>query len=126
MHNLPIATGAEIADHERLAFGLQKWLWMVTAMGWKPMQPSNYERWSHEDNAEAMRLGWMISQPPEGVLLDLFSLTPGKTPADIMRTIIDLAPINPLCGKALATLTALRLANPNVNFGFAAVWEDGE
>ena len=126
MRNLPIATGAEIADHERLAFGLQKWLWMVTAMGWKPMQPSNYERWSHEDNAEAMRLGWMISQPPEGVLLDLFSLTPGKTPADIMRTIIDLAPINPLCGKALATLTALRLANPNVNFGFAAVWEDGE
>lgn len=120
MRNLPIATGAEISDHEVLAYSLQKWLWLVTSMGWQPMQPSNYDRWGHEDNVEAMKLGWMISQPPESVLLDLFSLTPGKPPAEIMRTIVELAPINPLCGKALATLTALKLSNPTVAFAFAA------
>jgi len=70
---------------------------------------------------EAMQLGWMISQPPNSEHLDLFSLKKGVKATQIMQEIVSLAPIHPLCARAVTTLTAQKLKFPNIKFAFDSV-----
>lgn len=78
-------------------------------------------RWSHDDNIEAMQLGWMISQPPGSEHLDLFSLKQGIKPAQLMQQIVSLAPIHPVCARAVIALSAQKLKYPNIKFAFDSV-----
>ena len=68
--------------------------------------------------ARKMQHGWMISQPPSSEHLDLFSLKRGVTPAQIMQEIVSLAPIHPVCARAVIVLTAQKLKYPNIKFAF--------
>lgn len=105
-------------SHEVAAEALQRWLWSCVAAGWDPSLREN-PRWTHEDNNEAQKLGWMIAQPPGSGHLDLFSL--GRlSPADLMRHIVSMAPHLPLCAKAVMVLSAQRLENPNIRFNFSS------
>lgn len=107
-------------DHEAAVAALQKWLWACVAAGWDPTTPAS-GRWSHDDNIEAMQLGWMISQPPGSEHLDLFSLKQGIKPAQLMQQIAGLAPINPVCARAVVALSAQKLKYPNIKFAFDSV-----
>lgn len=105
-------------SHELAAEALQRWLWSCVAAGWDPSLREN-PRWTHEDNNEAQKLGWMIVQPPGSGYLDLFSV--GRlSPADLMRRIVSMAPLSPLCAKAVMVLSAQRLEHPNVRFNFSS------
>lgn len=75
-------------------------------------------RWSHDDNTEAMALGWMIAQPPGSEHLDLFSLKQDRTARMFMDEIVRLAPIHPLCARAVVILSAQRIKHPNIKFNF--------
>ena len=104
-------------EHEAAVAALQKWLWACVAAGWDPTTPAS-GRWSHDDNIEAMQLGWMISQPPGSEHLDLFSLKQGIKPAQLMQQIAELAPINPICARAVVALSAQKLKFPHIKFAF--------
>lgn len=120
MRPMPIPPRTEALEHEVAVAALQKWLWACVAAGWDPTSPAS-GRWSHDDNMEAMQHGWMISQPPNSEYVDLFSLKKGVTSAQIMREIIALAPIHPICARAVITLTAQKLKHPNIKFAFDSV-----
>ncbi len=120
MRTMPNPPRTEALEHDAAVAALQRWLWACVATGWNPTTPVN-GRWSHEDNLEAMRHGWMISQPPCSEHLDLFSLKKGTEPAQIMQEIISLAPIHPVCARAVITLTAQKLKFPNIKFAFDSV-----
>lgn len=107
-------------EHEAAVGALQKWLWACVAAGWDPTTPAS-GRWSHDDNIEAMQLGWMISQPPGSEHLDLFSLKQGIRPAQLMQQIVSLAPIHPVCARAVIALSAQKLKYPNIKFAFDSV-----
>lgn len=107
-------------EHEAAVAALQKWLWACFAAGWDPTSPAS-GRWSHDDNMEAMQLGWMISQPPGSEHLDLFSLKQGIKPAQLMQQIVSLAPIHPVCARAVIALSAQKLKYPNIKFAFDSV-----
>lgn len=107
-------------EHEAAVAALQKWLWACVAAGWDPTTPAS-GRWSHDDNIEAMQLGWMISQPPGSEHLDLFSLKQGIKPAQLMQQIVSLAPIHPVCARAVIALSAQKLKYPNIKFAFDSV-----
>ena len=117
MRAMPDIPRTESPNHEASVAALQKWLWVWIEVGWDPMSASG-GRWSHEDNLIATQLGWMISQPPDSKYLDLFSLKKGVTPAQIMRQIVAMAPICPLCAQAVAILSAQKLKYPNQKFAF--------
>ena len=117
MRPMPIPPRTEALKHEAAVAALQRWLWACVAAGWDPTSPTN-GRWSHEDNMEAMQHGWMISQPPSSEHLDLFSLKRYVKPAQIMQEIVSLAPIYPVCARAVITLTAQKLKYPNIEFAF--------
>lgn len=120
MRTMPNSPRTEGLDHEVAVAALQRWLWACVAAGWDPTNPAS-GRWSHDDNMEAMQLGWMISQPPGSEHLDLFSLKQGIKPAQLMQEIVSLAPIHPLCARAVITLTAQKLKYPNIKFAFDSV-----
>ena len=120
MRTMPNSPRTEGLDHEVAVAALQKWLWACVAAGWDPTNPAS-GRWSHDDNMEAMQHGWMISQPPSSEHLDLFSLKRDVKPAQIMQEIVSLAPIHPVCARAVITLTAQKLKYPNIKFAFDSV-----
>lgn len=120
MRHMPNPPRTEALEHEAAVAALQRWLWACVAAGWDPTSP-NSGRWSHDDNVEAMQQGWMISQPPGSEHLDLFSLKRGVKPAQIMQEIVSLAPIHPVCARAVITLTAQKLKYPNIKFAFDSV-----
>lgn len=119
MSNLPRnpRTTALGTSHEEASLALQRWIWSCLGAGWDPTRPTNTV-WSHDDNQQAMARGWMISQPPGSPHLDLYSLDRYKTPPAIMKTLIAGAPIDSLCAKAVATLSAQRLAHPDIKFNY--------
>ena len=117
MRVMPIPPGTTKADHEEVSHALQRWLWSCLAAGWNPAQPESHV-WSHDENQQAMSLGWMISQPPGSQHVDLFSLRPAIPACEIMDTLIRAAPVDPLAARAVAVLTAQRLKHPNVKFNF--------
>lgn len=117
MRTMPNSPRTEGLDHEVAVAALQKWLWTCVAAGWDPTNPAS-GRWSHDDNMEAMQLGWMISQPPGSEHLDLFSLKQGIKPAQLMQQIAELAPINPICARAVVALSAQKLKFPHIKFAF--------
>ena len=104
--------------HEATAEALQKWLWQCIAGGWKPLSDGDI-RWTHDDNMAVQHLGWMIAKPPLSEHFDLFSLLVGVSSASIMTKIVDAAPIDPLCAKAVSLLAAQRLKFPDVKFAFS-------
>jgi len=114
---MPKPPRTEALAHEEAVAALQRWLWACVAVGWDPINPAS-GRWSHDDNVEAMQHGWMIAQPPGSEYLDLFSLRRGVTPAQIMQKIASLAPIHPLCARAVTVLAAQKMKYPNVKFAF--------
>lgn len=120
MRPMPIPPRTEALEHEAAVAALQRWLWACVAAGWDPTSPTS-GRWSHDDNMEAMQHGWMISQPPSSEHLDLFSLKRDVKPAQIMQEIVSLAPIHPVCARAVITLTAQKLKYPNIKFAFDSV-----
>lgn len=107
----------EAPDHAVSAEALQKWLWQCVAAGWDPTG-NNDGHWSHDDNMAVQHLGWMIAMPPTSKHFDLFSLRPNVRPHQIMKSIIDAAPIDPYCAKAVALLGKQRVLHPNVKFAF--------
>lgn len=117
MRPMPITPRTEALEHEAAVATLQRLLWACVAAGWYPTSPTS-GRWSHDDNMEAMQHGWMIFQPPNSRHLDLFSLNRDARPAQIMQEIISLAPIHPVCARAVITLTAQKLKYPNIKFAF--------
>lgn len=103
---------------EQDVIAIQLWLWHLAEQGWKPFE-TDIERWSHEDNQAATKLGWMIVElPNQAGRLDLFSLKPGRTPKQIMETIVAAAPLDPLCARAVAVLTQQRFRFPNATFSY--------
>lgn len=96
---------------------LQEWIWHCVTQGWMPSAPKSGV-WTHDDNQQSMHLGWMITQPPGSRHVDLISLRPGITAPMAMQRIIAGASALPICGKAVAALTAQRLQFPNVKFAF--------
>lgn len=115
MQKIPDVAGLE---HELAADALQRWLWGCIAAGWDPTLKDN-PQWSHDDNIEAQSLGWMIAQPPGSKHLDLFSLR-RLSPYQTMQHIVSMAPVSPLCAKAVMVLSAQRLEHPNIKFNFSS------
>lgn len=107
----------EAPDHAVSAEALQKWLWQCVAAGWDPTGGVD-THWSHDDNMAVQHLGWMIAMPPGSAYFDLFSLRSGVRASEIMKKIIDAAPIDPLCAKAVALLGKQRVLYPNAKFAF--------
>ena len=64
-------------------------------------------------------LGWMIAVPPGSTHLDLFTLRAGVSPKAMMKQIVDAAPSDPYCAKAVALLGKQRLLYPDIKFAFA-------
>lgn len=105
--------------HDLAAEALQQWLWACINRGWKPTHPSESDlHWHHEDNMEASRLGWMMVRPPGSPFYDLFDLQQRRSPHVLAKLIADMAPISPLCAKALTILTAQCLSNPYKKFRY--------
>ena len=102
--------------HATTAEALQKWLWQCAAAGWDPTGGVG-SNWSHDDNMAVQHLGWMIAKPPGSDYYELFVLRQGH-PSHMMKRIIDAAPIDPLCAKAVALLGKQRVLFPNVNFAY--------
>ena len=102
--------------HHASAEALQKWLWQCTAAGWDPLG-SNSGIWTHDDNMAVQHLGWMIVKPPGSDYHELFVLRQGH-PSHMMKRIIDAAPIDPLCAKAVALLGKQRVLYPNIKFSY--------
>lgn len=120
MSAMPKPPRTDGEDHEKAAVALQRWIWSGLAAGWNPAASGEASgRWTLEDNQEAMPRGWMISNPPNSEHLDLFSLRRGQSANDIMKTLIKGAPVDPLCAKAVAVLSAQRLKHTHINFAFA-------
>jgi hypothetical protein len=117
MRTMPNPPRTKALAHEEAVAALQRWLWACVAAGWDPMNPAN-GRWSHDDNVEAMQYGWMIAQPPSSEHLDLFSLKRGVEPAQIMQEIISLAPVHPVCARAVVALAAQKMKYPDIKFAF--------
>jgi hypothetical protein len=105
-------------SHEEVAAKLQSWLWHAAASGFVPLGGTDDSRWSHDDNLNSSKFGWMIVEAPGTGLLDLYSLRPGIRSYEVMKQIAALATLDPLAAKAVGTLTKLRLENPNVRFAF--------
>ena len=100
------------------AEALQKWLWQCAAAGWDPTGGVG-SNWTHDDNMAVQHLGWMIAVPPGSTHFDMFSLRSGVGPKAAMKTIVDAAPFDPYCAKAVALLGKQRLLHPEVRFAFA-------
>ena len=64
-------------------------------------------------------LGWMIVVPPGTTHFDLFSLRSGIGPKAVMKQIVDAAPFDPHCAKAVALLGKQRLLYLDIKFAFA-------
>ena len=104
--------------HATTAGALQKWLWQCAAVGWDPTGGVG-GNWTHDDNMAVQHLGWMIVVPPGSAHFDLFSLRPGIGPKAVMKQIVDAAPFDPYCAKAVALLGKQRLLYPDIKFAFA-------
>lgn len=106
--------------HDAAAQALQQWLWACAARGWRltDADKSNLH-WHHEDNMEAAQLGWMLARPPGSTLYDVFDLQHRRSPYTIAKLIAEMAPVSPLCAKALTILTAQCLNNPEKKFRYA-------
>ncbi len=103
--------------HATTAEALQKWLWQCAAVGWDPTGGVG-GNWTHDDNMAVQHLGWMIVVPPGSAHFDLFSLRPGIGPKATMKQIVDAAPFDPYCAKAVALLSKQRLLYPDIKFVF--------
>ena len=111
-------TGYPLLPHAATSEALQKWLWQCAAAGWDPTGGVG-SNWTHDDNMAVQHLGWMIAVPPGSTYFDLFSLRSGVGPKVVMKTIIDAAPFDPYCAKAVALLGKQRLLYPDIKFAFA-------
>ena len=111
-------TGYLPPPHATTAEALQKWLWQCAAAGWDPTGGVG-SSWTHDDNMAVQHLGWMIAVPPGSTHFDLFSLCAGVGPKAVMKNIIDAAPLDPYCAKAVALLGKQRLLYPDIKFAFA-------
>ena len=60
----------------------------------------------------------IVEMPGQAGRLDLFSLKPGRTPKQVMETIVAAAPLDPLCARAVAVLTQQRFRFPNTKFSY--------
>lgn len=75
--------------------------------------------WRFEDNQESMELGWMIMNLESKPYVDLFTTSPDVgSPKEVMKRIVDMAPYNALCAKAVGVLTGMKLKFPDVRFAF--------
>lgn len=91
---------------------LQTYLWGHVRRGWDPMRP-NTIHWSHDDNTESQRLGFIIAESPsiKGKLEVIGLGQWGRSPqAEVLAAIARMSSIDPLCAKAIRALTVQKLA----------------
>lgn len=99
----------EIVDTIFLA-NFQKYLFQKLLDGWEPT--GDYKRWTHEDQQEAIQLGWMLVEAPDlGYSNDLLVIGLRKEIVGdrLLTAIKNGASFIPICQKALGILTAQKL-----------------
>lgn len=111
MHLLPNPPRTEgFSDPEAVIDAMRRWFW---ALAQSDFDFSDPPRWTHDDNRQAQTYGFMILAVPEvkGALrYAVVPLTRHTKAQDVEHKIVKLAPIDPLCAKALGILTAQKLA----------------
>lgn len=100
-------------DPEAVVNALREWFWALAELNVDFTDPP---RWTHDDNRQAMPYGFAIVAVPltgsngrKGTRIVLLSLNREVDVKAIEDRIVKLAPIDPLCAKALATLTTSKL-----------------
>lgn len=108
----PPRTGG-FADPEAVVNALREWFWALADLNVDFVDPP---RWTHDDNRQAMTYGFAIAAVPltgdkgRGTTrMVLLSLSREADMKSIEDKIVKLAPIDPLCAKALAALTTSKL-----------------
>ena len=111
MRTLPNPPRTEVFDDpEAVIRAMRRWFWAIAERDYSFDDPP---RWTHDDNREAQDYGFnilFVEDPRRGTTHHaLVPLVKGETSASIRAKIAKLAPIDPLCAKALAILTSLKL-----------------
>lgn len=111
MRHLPNPPRTEgFSDPEAVTDAMRRWFW---ALAQNDIDFSDPPHWTHDDNRQAQTYGFAIVAVP-GVKGELrhavVSLTRRTSVKDVEHMIVKLAPIDPLCAKALGVLTAQKLA----------------
>jgi hypothetical protein len=108
----PPRTGG-FSDPEAVVNALREWFWALADLNVDFVDPP---RWTHDDNRQAMTYGFAIVAVPlagsNGRKVTRMVLMSLKREVDLQSVedrIKKLAPIDPLCAKALAALTASKL-----------------
>lgn len=94
---------------------LQRYFFLRCAAGWDPLRTST-RLWTHDDNMESQALGWVLVDAGGRLTL----IPTGRAAADttteaLLETVKRMAPIDPLCSKAVAALTAQRFTAESGN-----------
>lgn len=108
----PPRTGG-FADPEAVVNALREWFWALAELNVDFTDPP---RWTHDDNQQAMTYGFAIYAVPfigsngrMATRMALLSLNREVDVQSIEDNIKKLAPIDPLCAKALAALATTKL-----------------
>lgn len=111
MRHLPNPPRTEgFSDPEAVINAYRRWFWMLADYDFDYVDPP---RWTHDDNRQAQTYGFAILAVPGltgGLRYTVVSLTRHTKVQDVEHKIVKLAPIDPLCAKALGVLTAQKLA----------------
>lgn len=111
MRHLPNPPRTEgFSDPEAVIEAMRRWFW---ALAQNDFDFSDPPRWTHDDNRQAQTYGFAIVAVPgakDALCYAVVSLTCHTKVQDIEHKIAKLAPIDPLCAKALGIITAQKLA----------------
>ena len=111
MHHLPNPPRTEgFPDPEAVIKSMRRWFWALAETDFDFSDPP---RWTYDDNRQAQTYGFAIlavSGVKDGFRYAIVPLTRHTKVQDVEHKIVKLAPIDPLCAKALGILTAQKLA----------------
>lgn len=112
MRHLPNPPRTEgFSDPEAVIDAYRRWFWALADYDFDYVDPP---RWTHDDNRQAQTYGFCIYVAPDktgGLTYALVSLSRYVSEATIEAKLVKLAPLDPLCAKALAVLSAEKLRN---------------
>lgn len=101
---------AGFADPEAVVDAMRRWLWALADLGVDFTDPP---RWTHDDNRNAQTYGFAIlavaDLASKQLVYKLLSLDRSVTNEQIEKRLVALAPLDPLCAKAVGILTGAKL-----------------
>lgn len=96
-------------DPEAVTAAMRRWFWALAATDYDFTDPP---RWTHDDNRMALDYGFQIIVVPDktgAISYHVIPTTRGLSEETITERVAKLAPLDPLCAKAVAVMAANKL-----------------